>query len=53
MLFRSGWNKPHLTGTGAQSGMISGQCLKQGYDVFEREREVPRVRVADKSYVVN
>jgi len=27
--------------------------LKQGYDVFEREREVPRVRVADKSYVVN
>ena len=27
--------------------------LKPGYDVFERQREVPRVRVANKSYVVN
>ena len=27
--------------------------LKPGYDAFERERRVPSVKVADKSYVVN
>ena len=27
--------------------------LKSGYDAFERERRVPSVKVADKSYVVN